>query len=41
VSGKVPDRAGTFIEELIADVKKYTGSAPQNDDITALYLMKL
>ena len=40
VRDQVPDRARTFIEELIADVKKYTGSAPQNDDITALYLMK-
>ena len=40
VRGHVPVRAETFIEELIADVKKYTGSAPQNDDITALYLMK-
>jgi serine phosphatase RsbU (regulator of sigma subunit) len=40
VSGHVPPRAETFIQELIADVKKFTGSAPQNDDITALYLMK-
>jgi sigma-B regulation protein RsbU (phosphoserine phosphatase) len=40
VRGKVPDRARTFIEDLMTDVKKYTGSAPQNDDITALYLMK-
>jgi serine phosphatase RsbU (regulator of sigma subunit) len=40
VAGHVPDRASAFIAELIADVKKFTGSAPQNDDITALYLMK-
>jgi sigma-B regulation protein RsbU (phosphoserine phosphatase) len=40
VSGHVPPRAETFIHELIADVKKFTGAAPQNDDITALYLLK-
>ena len=40
VSGHLPPRAGTFIQELIADVKKFTGAAPQNDDITALYLLK-
>jgi sigma-B regulation protein RsbU (phosphoserine phosphatase) len=40
VSGHVPARAETFIHELIADVKKFTGSAPQNDDITAVYLLK-
>ena len=40
VCTRLPPRAGTFIEELIADVKKFTGAAPQNDDITALYLMK-
>ena len=33
-----PDRAETFIKELITDIKKFTGSAQQNDDITALYL---
>ena len=40
VSRHVPVRAETFIHELIADVKKFTGPAPQNDDITALYLLK-
>ena len=40
MSSHVPPRAETFIQELIADVKKFTGSAPQNDDITALYLLK-
>jgi sigma-B regulation protein RsbU (phosphoserine phosphatase) len=40
VCGRVPPRAETFIQELIADVKKFTGAAPQNDDITALYLVK-
>ncbi|HEX7572577.1 MAG TPA: PP2C family protein-serine/threonine phosphatase [Bacteroidota bacterium] len=40
VSGHVPPGAERFIQELIADVKKFTGSAPQNDDITALYLLK-
>ncbi|HMK39738.1 MAG TPA: PP2C family protein-serine/threonine phosphatase, partial [Bacteroidota bacterium] len=39
-TGNVPPKAETFIQELIADVKKFTGSAPQNDDITALYLLK-
>ena len=29
-----------FINELIADVNDFTGSTPQSDDITALYLMK-
>ena len=41
VTRHVPAGAGTFIDELIADVRKHTGSAPQNDDITALYLVKL
>jgi sigma-B regulation protein RsbU (phosphoserine phosphatase) len=40
VSGHSSPRAETFIQELIADVKKFTGNAPQNDDITALYLLK-
>lgn len=35
-----PDRAETFINDLIADIKKFTGSAPQSDDITILYLMR-
>jgi sigma-B regulation protein RsbU (phosphoserine phosphatase) len=29
-----------FIDDLIADVKKFTAGAPQNDDITALYLIR-
>ena len=33
-----PSAAEGFIRELIEDVKKFTGEAPQNDDITALYL---
>ena len=40
VGGHASPRAETFIQELIADVKKFTGPAPQNDDITALYLLK-
>ncbi len=40
VRAHVPPRADAFIQELIADVKNFTGSAPQNDDITALYLLK-
>ncbi len=33
-----PDRADAFIAELISDIKKFTGAAPQSDDITALYI---
>jgi sigma-B regulation protein RsbU (phosphoserine phosphatase) len=29
-----------FINELIADLNDFTGTTPQSDDITALYLMK-
>lgn len=32
------ETAERFIADLIADIKSYTGSAPQSDDITALYL---
>jgi sigma-B regulation protein RsbU (phosphoserine phosphatase) len=34
------ESADQFIREMIDDVKKFTGNAPQNDDITALYLMR-
>ena len=33
--------ATEFIEELIGDVGKFVGKAPQSDDITALYLKRL
>ena len=33
-----PDQAELFIADLITDIRKFTGSAPQSDDITALYL---
>jgi len=33
-----PQKAELFIADLIRDIKNYTGSAPQSDDITALYL---
>jgi serine phosphatase RsbU (regulator of sigma subunit) len=36
-----PDRAEGFIKDLIDDIKKFTGNAPQSDDITALYLVRL
>jgi serine phosphatase RsbU (regulator of sigma subunit) len=36
----VPDEAGAFIRQLIADVKRFTGNAPQADDITALYMLR-
>ena len=29
-----------FVDELLASIKRFTGSAPQNDDITALYLRR-
>jgi serine phosphatase RsbU (regulator of sigma subunit) len=35
-----PERAESFLQELIADIRKFTGDAPQNDDITALYLLR-
>jgi len=31
-------RADEFISDLIAGIRRFTGSAPQSDDITALYL---
>jgi serine phosphatase RsbU (regulator of sigma subunit) len=33
-------RSEKFIEHLITDIKKFTGSAPQSDDITILYLSR-
>jgi serine phosphatase RsbU (regulator of sigma subunit) len=41
VRDRVSPGAGTFIDVLMKEVKKFTGAAPQNDDITALYLLKL
>ncbi|HCV44308.1 MAG TPA: hypothetical protein DGH68_12540 [Bacteroidetes bacterium] len=32
--------ADAFIKGLIDDIKKFTGDAPQSDDITALYLVR-
>jgi sigma-B regulation protein RsbU (phosphoserine phosphatase) len=37
---QTPPEARDFIAALIADVKAFTGKAPQADDITALYLMR-
>jgi len=37
---KNPDKAGTFIENLMTDIKKHTTDTPQSDDITALYLTR-
>lgn len=34
------ENAGEFIRDLISDIKKFTGNAPQNDDITGLYLLR-
>ncbi len=39
-AGQTPANARDFISALIADVKAFTGTAPQADDITALYLMR-
>jgi serine phosphatase RsbU (regulator of sigma subunit) len=36
-----PGSSETFISELIADIRRFTASAPQNDDITAMYLRRL
>jgi serine phosphatase RsbU (regulator of sigma subunit) len=33
-------RAREFIAGLINDIRSFTGDAPQNDDITALYLVR-
>jgi serine phosphatase RsbU (regulator of sigma subunit) len=34
-----PGSAETFIRSLLEDVTTFTGSAPQSDDITAMYLL--
>lgn len=34
------EKADAFIRDLIDDLKRFTGSAPQSDDITALYLLR-
>ena len=38
--GNLTDNAKEFIDLIVKDVKKFTGNAPQSDDITALYLIK-
>jgi serine phosphatase RsbU (regulator of sigma subunit) len=35
-----PESAKLFIDELIRDIKAFTGSAPQSDDITAMSLWR-
>jgi sigma-B regulation protein RsbU (phosphoserine phosphatase) len=35
-----PDQAQGFIDDLIREIKEFTGNAPQSDDITALYLLR-
>jgi serine phosphatase RsbU (regulator of sigma subunit) len=40
VARMIPPTAGAFIEDLIADVTRFTAGAPQADDITALYLIR-
>ena len=39
-AARAAGNAQEFIATLIADIKRFTGSAPQNDDITALYLTR-
>jgi sigma-B regulation protein RsbU (phosphoserine phosphatase) len=36
----LPESAEKFISNLVKDVRKHTGSTPQSDDITALYLIR-
>ncbi len=35
-----PETAQQFIAELISDMKTFMGRAPQNDDITAMYVLR-
>jgi len=35
-----PDQAQLFIDDLIGEIRAFTGNAPQSDDITALYLLR-
>lgn len=35
-----PGDSSEFIRKIVADVKSFTGGAPQSDDITALYLIR-
>ena len=35
-----PGRSETFVQDLIGDIQRFVGSAPQADDITAMYLMR-
>jgi sigma-B regulation protein RsbU (phosphoserine phosphatase) len=37
----LPSTAGPFIDALMAHVRTFVGDAPQADDITALYLMRI
>lgn len=38
--GQKKDGAGTVIQDLIDDIRRFCGTAPQADDITALYLIR-
>lgn len=37
---KRPKKSQTFINNIVKDIKKFTGNTPQSDDITALYLIR-
>ena len=34
------EKAKLFVDSLINDIRKFTGNAPQSDDITAMYLVR-
>ena len=40
LASRRPVHAEQFIEDLLIELRNHTGSAPQNDDITALYLIR-
>jgi len=40
LASRKPVHADQFIEDLLSELRNHTGSAPQNDDITALYLIR-
>ncbi|HUL45401.1 MAG TPA: PP2C family protein-serine/threonine phosphatase [Bacteroidota bacterium] len=40
LASRRPERAESFIGDLISEIRSHTGSASQNDDITAMYLIR-
>jgi serine phosphatase RsbU (regulator of sigma subunit) len=41
LSKDTPESSEAFIADLIADIRRFTRTAPQNDDITAMYMRRL